>query len=92
MKRALPFFLVFFVGMIFLVSAQTMQQEPTARVFSSRIGGDWLRVERFNLKDDPDGFHPCYTEIRCAYKPVVTRQPDGTYLIQFVSEIAARLP
>jgi hypothetical protein len=50
---------------------------------------NWLVIERHNEADARDGFSPCYTEIHSAYKPVVTRNEDGTYSIQFVSEIAA---
>lgn len=59
-------------------------------LINSRVGGEWLTITRHNEPDSPDGFSPCYTEIHCAYKPVVTRNADGTYLIQFVSEITEK--
>lgn len=70
---------------------QTMQQEPKTRTFHSRIGGDWLKVERHNRADDPDLWHPSYVNLVSAYKPIVTKRGES-WEVNFVSEVAEHLP
>jgi len=92
MKHLFLFLTIALAALLAGAGAQTFQREPASITISSRVGGDWLVIERHNERDSPDGFHPCYTALRSAYKPVVTRAADGSYRIQFVSEIAQDLP
>lgn len=49
---------------------------------NSYSGGDWKK----------DGYNPSFTYIRCQYKPIIKKMPDGQWQITFTSEIAEGIP
>ena len=53
----------------------------------------WLKVRRANMHDhEPRGFDPSYTAVFSEYKPMVRKLANGTWEIQFTSEIAEGIP
>lgn len=94
MKNKLILFAFIVAGVLLYVAlchSQEMVQPPKSYCFHSRIGGYWLAVSRHNLKDDPNEFDPCYTNITSAYKPIVHKIGDQ-WTIEFTSDIAENLP
>jgi len=51
----------------------------------------WLRIQRHDAIDEKRGFDPNYTDITCAFKPMVRKVGDQ-WEIQFISEIAEKQP
>lgn len=62
---------------------------PPERVkFNGGIAGDWLMVERHNMKaHDAKGFDPCYTSVISDFKPVPKKRSDGKWEIEFVTDL-----
>jgi len=49
---------------------------------------DWLVISRHNLKAyDAKAFDPIYTSVVCQFRPKVTKQADGTFLVEFESDL-----
>ena len=60
---------------------------------SGGVHYEWLIVARHNAKSpSAKGFEASYTTVTSAFKPIVAKHVDGTWVIHFVSEIAEREP
>lgn len=64
-----------------------LSEIPIAIEFLNFEVGRWLTIRRYNDRSSSAGFHPCSTEMKSNYQPLVTRNADGTYTIEFVGEV-----
>lgn len=75
-------------GAVVVMQAAPDRPEPPYVDFSGGVAGQWLRVQRSNTKAfDARGFDPSYTSAISTFRPVVTKLPDGTFLIEFESDL-----
>ena len=73
------------------INGNVIPPPEKSMTFVSKIGGSWLTVRRHNDPNVSD-WNPSFTNITCAYRPIVHKLNDGRYEIEFTSELAKDLP
>lgn len=80
--------IILFIVQGMLLAQTNPESVPPSISISGGGFADWLVIRRANLKAwDSKAFDPVYTSAVCQFKPLVIKQADGTFLIEFQTDL-----